>query len=67
MRIEGGGPPYYKLGSSVRYLREDLDEWARSRRRLNTSDDGKASAAGGSDGQIGMDARGLRKRGTRQS
>ena len=44
MRIEGEGPPFYKLGNSVRYLREDLDEWARSRRRLSTSDDGTASA-----------------------
>ena len=42
MRTEGGGPPYYKLGYSVRYRREDLDEWARSRRRLSTSDDGTA-------------------------
>ena len=43
MRIEGGGPAYYKLGNSVRYRKEDLDEWAYSRRRLSTSDDGTAS------------------------
>ena len=40
LRTEGGGPAYYKLGSSVRYRIEDLDEWARPRRRLSTSDDG---------------------------
>ena len=44
MRIEGGGPPYYKLGNSVRYRRDDLDEWAHARRRLSTSDDGTAQA-----------------------
>ena len=42
LRTEGGGPAYYKLGSSVRYRIEDLDEWARPRRRLSTSDDGTA-------------------------
>lgn len=42
LRIEGGGPAYYKFGKSVRYRREDLDEWARPRRRASTSDDGTA-------------------------
>ncbi len=44
MRIEGGGPAYYKLGNSVRYRKEDLDKWAYARRRLSTSDDGAAPA-----------------------
>ena len=42
LRTDGGGPAYYKFGSSVRYRREDLDEWARPMRRLSTSDDGTA-------------------------
>ena len=44
MRFHGGGPPYYKVHRAVRYRRQDLDEWARSKRRLHTSDDGTASA-----------------------
>ena len=39
MRCEGGGPAYYKFGNSVRYRLEDLEEWARPRRRLSTSED----------------------------
>jgi len=39
-RVSGGGPVYHLLGRLVRYLREDLDEWARGRRRASTSDDG---------------------------
>jgi len=42
MRIEGDGPPYYKLGQGVRYTREDLDMWSLTRRRMSTSDDGTA-------------------------
>ena len=41
-RVSGGGPVYHLLGRLVRYLREDLDEWARGRRRASTSDDGTA-------------------------
>ena len=42
LRLNGDGPPYHKFGRGVRYLREDLDEWARARRRAHTSDDGAA-------------------------
>ena len=41
-RVTGGGPVYHLLGRLVRYLREDLDEWAKGRRRASTSDDGSA-------------------------
>ena len=39
-RVSGDGPVFLKFGGRVRYLREDLDAWARSRRRRSTSDDG---------------------------
>ena len=39
-RIEGRGPVYHLFGTCVRYLRTDLDEWAKTRRRVSTSDDG---------------------------
>ena len=26
-RVRGDGPPYFKLGHSVRYKRDDLDAW----------------------------------------
>ena len=42
LRIKGGGPPYHKFGHRVRYSIEDLDVWARTKRRLSTSDDGTA-------------------------
>ena len=40
MRVDGGGPPFYKFGQGVRYRIDELDAWALSRRRLSTSDDG---------------------------
>ena len=43
-RVSGNGPVFLKFGSRVRYLREDLDGWARSRRRKSSSDDGTALA-----------------------
>ena len=43
-RVSGDGPVFLKFGGRVRYLREDLDAWARSRRRKSTSDDGTALA-----------------------
>ena len=43
-RVSGDGPVFLKFGGRVRYLREDLDAWARSRRRASTSDDGTALA-----------------------
>jgi len=39
-RVSGDGPVFLRFGGGVRYLREDLDEWARTRRRKSTSDDG---------------------------
>ena len=39
-RVTGGGPVYHLFGTAVRYLKEDLDEWSRTRRRRSTSDDG---------------------------
>ena len=41
-RVSGDGPVFLKFGGRVRYLREDLDDWARTRRRKSTSDDGTA-------------------------
>ena len=45
-RVSGDGPVFLKFGGRVRYLREDLDEWARSRRRRSTSDDGEGPRPG---------------------
>ena len=39
-RVTGEGPVFLRFGGRVRYLREDLDAWARTRRRRSTSDDG---------------------------
>lgn len=39
-RSRGGGPPFYVLGSVVRYLLSDVLKWASTRRRNSTSDDG---------------------------
>lgn len=39
-RVTGGGPVYHLFGTAVRYLRDDLDAWAETRRRRSTSDDG---------------------------
>ncbi len=36
-RIQGDGPPYLKLGKSVRYRRGDLDVWLASRLIRSTS------------------------------
>lgn len=35
-RSSGGGPPFCKFGSSVRYKLGDLDLWAESRRQSHT-------------------------------
>ena len=45
-RVSGDGPVFLKFGGRVRYLREDLDDWARSRRRRSTSDDGTGPRPG---------------------
>ncbi|MCW4014259.1 MAG: helix-turn-helix domain-containing protein [Candidatus Bathyarchaeota archaeon] len=39
-RLTGEGPVFYKITSRCFYKREDLDEWAESRRRVSTSDVG---------------------------
>ena len=39
-RVSGDGPVFLKFGGRVRYLVDDLDDWARGRRRTSTSDDG---------------------------
>ena len=45
-RVSGDGPVFLKFGGRVRYLGEDLDGWARSRRRRSTSDDGSGPRPG---------------------
>ncbi len=37
-RSNGSGPPFIKVGTLVRYSREDVDSWLASRRRSSTSD-----------------------------
>ena len=37
-RCRGDGPPFYKLGRAVRYIRAALDEWSRARQVLSTSE-----------------------------
>lgn len=44
-RLEGGGPPYVKVGASVRYDAQDLDAFIESRKRRSTSDAGTAPHA----------------------
>jgi len=36
-RVRGGGPPYVKLGRSVRYRRRDVIAWLDQRLRVHTS------------------------------
>lgn len=36
-RVKGGGPPYLKIGSAVRYNPEAVDAWLNDRTRSNTS------------------------------
>ena len=45
-RVAGDGPVFLKFGGRVRYLCEDLDAWARTRRRKSTSDDGSGDRPG---------------------
>jgi hypothetical protein len=35
-RLKGGGPPYLKIGSAVRYNPEAVDAWLSERTRSNT-------------------------------
>ena len=43
-RVSGTGPVFHRFGGRVRYLREDLQAWAVSRRRASTADDGTVLA-----------------------
>jgi hypothetical protein len=44
-RVEGRGPVFCKLSRRVTYKKSDLDAWRDARRRVSTSDDGRAAAA----------------------
>jgi len=37
-RMRGDGPPYVKLGRSIRYREADLVHWMKARLRLSTSE-----------------------------
>ncbi len=41
-RVSGDGPVFHRFGGRVRYLVADLETWASARRRVSTSDDGRA-------------------------
>jgi predicted DNA-binding transcriptional regulator AlpA len=36
-RLAGDGPPYFKLGGAVRYLKASLLQWMMSQQRISTS------------------------------
>ena len=38
-RQEGRGPKYIKIGSSVRYTIEDVEEWSLKRKRYSSTSD----------------------------
>jgi len=33
-RMDGDGPPYIKVGRSIRYMRTEIMQWMRSRQRM---------------------------------
>ena len=37
-RMRGDGPPYIRIGRSIRYRDTDLLQWMKSRQRLSTSE-----------------------------
>ena len=37
-RMRGDGPPYLRIGRSIRYAQASLMQWMRSRQRLSTSE-----------------------------
>jgi predicted DNA-binding transcriptional regulator AlpA len=37
-RMRGDGPPYIKVGRSIRYAEAALIQWMKSRQRLSTSE-----------------------------
>ena len=41
MRVRGGGPPFAKLGASVRYRRGDVDAWVEQRLTESTTGEGR--------------------------
>ncbi len=43
-RVKGGGPPFHKIGSAVRYNPEAVDAWLNDRIQTNTA---PAAQAGG--------------------
>ena len=42
LRVEGGGPPFVKLGRRVLYRESDVNHWIDARLRTSTSDPGDA-------------------------
>lgn len=42
-RVDGSGPPYTKIGHSVRYNVNALLDWAQTRSRTSTSGQGEAA------------------------
>ena len=43
-RVEGRGPPFLKLGGSVRYDVTDLERWIEGQRRRSTSEHPEVAA-----------------------
>jgi hypothetical protein len=37
-RMSGNGPPYIRVGRSVRYAEASLSQWMKSRQRISTSE-----------------------------
>lgn len=46
-RLTGDGPPYMKVGRSVRYQADEVLAWLEAKRRRSTSDHGPSTAEGG--------------------
>jgi predicted DNA-binding transcriptional regulator AlpA len=44
LRVTGGGPVFFKIGSRIVYALSDLDEWLAARRRTSTADTGSEAA-----------------------
>lgn len=45
MRVQGGGPPFIKIGRSVFYKVADVEAWINAHRRKSTSDRGFEATA----------------------
>ena len=39
-RLKGGGPPFVKMGSAVRYRPDDIEHWVSDNLRAHTADPG---------------------------